>query len=481
MTIEVIGMITLALGVISLFRPVSFIIHAFVCSILLGAAAAFTLPSLGGTNVTPSHLLLGFLTIRLLSEPACRGRVAESVAIGTPGFWLALIVVDCLVSAYFMPRLFAGETFVYPVRTTGYMVVLQPATSNFTQSVYLVGDLVCFALILAVATSYRGRIQLGSAAMLCVAANLVFAVLDLATYYSNTTEILSFIRNASYGLLTEVELAGSKRLVGSFTEASSFGSMTVAFFAFTFQLWLCGVYRRLSLVLAVLSLGAVLMSKSSTAYIGLAAVLGIFYFQIVSASVSGALRTESMVLLAGAPFVVAFIILGILADERASSYVANILNELVFNKLSSSSGVERSLWNRQGLENFVDTFGFGVGNGSMRASSFPIAVLASLGVVGSVLFIGFFLSVFLARDDNGVDTRDDGYRKAAKVTCAAMLVTQVLAGALTDLGLPFFIFAALACAKRDALSRVRANTGLALEPGFGVVAAARRSAGRTSY
>ncbi|NEV78301.1 hypothetical protein DYI24_14760 [Rhodopseudomonas sp. BR0C11] len=478
MTIEVIGMITLALGVICLFQPVSFIIHAFVCSILLGAAAAFTLPSLGGTNVTPSHLLLGFLTIRILAEPGCRSRLSDALAIGTPGFWLALIVIDCLVSAYFMPRLFAGDTFVYPVRTTGYMVVLQPATSNFTQSVYLVGDLVCFVLIWAYATSYVGRSQLGSAAILCVAANLAFSVVDLATYYSNTTEILSFIRNASYGLLTEVELAGSKRLVGSFTEASAFGSMTVAFFAFTFQLWLCGVYRRLSLVLAVLSLGAALLSKSSTAYVGLAVVLGIFYFQIVSASFSGALRIESMVLLAGAPFVVAFIILGILADDRASSYVADILNELVLNKLSSSSGVERSLWNRQGLENFFDTFGFGVGNGSMRASSFPIAVLASLGVVGSILFVGFFLSVFLAKDGNGVDARDEGYRKAAKVTCAAMLVTQVLAGALTDLGLPFFIFAALACAKRDALSRVRSSTSLALESGLGVLAAARRSGAR---
>ncbi|MCE6949368.1 hypothetical protein LAZ29_00025, partial [Cereibacter sphaeroides] len=69
-----------------------------------------------------------------------------------------------------------------------------------------VGDLVCFVLIWAYATSYVGRSQLGSAAILCVAANLAFSVVDLATYYSNTTEILSFIRNASYGLLTEVEL-----------------------------------------------------------------------------------------------------------------------------------------------------------------------------------------------------------------------------------------------------------------------------------
>jgi len=51
--------------------------------------------------------------------------------------------------------------------------------------------------------------------------NLTFAGLDLATYFTGTTEVLSFIRNANYAMLVEDQAAGFKRIVGSFPEASS--------------------------------------------------------------------------------------------------------------------------------------------------------------------------------------------------------------------------------------------------------------------
>jgi hypothetical protein len=47
-----------------------------------------------------------------------------------------------------------------------------------------------------------------------------------------------------------------------------------------------------------------------------------------------------------------------------------------------------------------------------------------------------------------------GYRRAAKSVCIAWLITAAVSGALTDLGLPFFVFAAL-CSARPLRSRVR--------------------------
>jgi hypothetical protein len=453
MTLELVGIIALAIGFIGIFCRIPFIIYMFWCSTLLGSAAAFTLPALGGTNISPSHLLLGFLAYKLLSTKDFFKRTGECLSFGRPGFWLMLILFDGLLSAYFMPRIFAGQTFIFPVRTTGYIELLEPATSNLTQSIYLISDFVCFILIYTYATSPGARNILASAAMMTVVLNLIFAVLDLATYYTNTTVLLSFIRNASYGMLTEVEFAGSKRLVGSFAEASSFGSMTLGFFAFTGKLWLLGIRPRLTLVLAGFSLGAVLLSKSSTGYIGVAAIVGMAYLETMIGALRRQLNYQSMWFLAGITIVLPILVIVILLNDETLAYVQDLLDQLLFNKMGSGSGIERSSWNRQGFQNLIDTFGFGVGNGSMRTSSFPIAVLGSLGIVGALIMILFLVSIFFSNGTGkGTDRLDEAYRDAAKYTCVAWLITQSAAGAMVDLGLPFFLFAALACTRsRSAL------------------------------
>ena len=84
-------------------------------------------------------------------------------------------------------------------------------------------------------------------------------------------------------------------------------------------------------------------------------------------------------------------------NDGYSAYVKGLLDGMIFNKLSTASGVERSAWNSQALQNVIDTFGFGVGNGSVRASSFPIAVLASLGIIGALMFGMFFFTLLVTR------------------------------------------------------------------------------------
>jgi hypothetical protein len=285
------------------------------------------------------------------------------------------------------------------------------------------------------------------AALLCVALNLVFAAIDLVTFYTNTAEILSFIRNANYGLLNDTELAGSKRIVGSFVEASSFGAMTLGYFAFSGKLWLEGVHPRLTLIFAGLSFGSLLFSTSSTAIIGLGAFLIVAYLHTIFNAVRRPPNPQTWWFIAGAPIAASLVMVAIALNESSSIYVGGLLNELVFNKMSSESGIERSSWNAQGLQNFIDTFGFGVGNGSMRASSFPVSVLASIGVIGALTMGLFLVTVFLSGLKDGANPVRNAYRNAAKYACLAWLIAATVSGALVDLGLPFFAFAALACSR----------------------------------
>jgi hypothetical protein len=434
MTIQAVGVLALAIGLFGLFFDASFIVYAFFCATLLGSAAAFVLNSLGGTNISPAHLLLGFLALRLLGDRRVFQKIAEGILPGRAGFWLLVTVVYSAISAFFLPRLFAGQTFVVAVRAVdSFNFPLEPTMANLTQSIYLIADFICFILIYGYARDTTGRLIVGNAVVYCVILNLIFAGLDLATYATGTTELLAFIRNANYALLAETELAGSKRIVGSFVEASAFGAATLGYFAFATKLWLLGVRPRLMFTLSSLSLCALIFSTSSTAAVGLAAMLMISYSETLFVGMRRLPTSQMTFFLVGAPIVFAILGCAIALNEESSAYVYNLLDTTVFS------------WNFQAWQVFIDTFGFGAGNGSMRTSSFPLAVIANLGVIGATLFALFFAGIFFGGNNAGAyDSLEGAYRQAAKSACIAWLITATISGSLTDLGMPFFAFAAIA-------------------------------------
>ena len=452
MTFEFVGFFSLLIGILSLYCRESFIVYMFFCATLLGAAAAFVLTNLGGTNISPAHLLLGFLTVRLLRIRQISSKSIQGLAFGFPGFWLLLTVIYSSLAAYLMPRIFAGQTFTFPVRSesTYTILPLAPAMSNLTQSIYFIGDLICFVVIYGYASTQRGYRVLGNAALACATLNLVFAALDLVTYFTDTTELFAPIRNANYSMLSDTEMAGFKRIVGSFAEAASFGAMTLGYFAFSGKMWLLGAYSRFAGALALLSLTALIFSTSTTAYVGLSALLAVSYLETLFQALRKPINSHMAFFLIAAPLIVSVTVIAILLNDSSSAYVQNLLDTTVLNKMSTESGVERSSWNSQAIQNFIDTFGFGVGNGSVRASSILFGIPASLGIVGTIFFSLFFFTVFLGGRKGGgskLDPIDDALRRAARYACAAWFISAATSGALIDLGLPFFAFAAFASAE----------------------------------
>jgi hypothetical protein len=98
--------------------------------------------------------------------------------------------------------------------------------------------------------------------------------------------------------------------------------------------------------------------------------------------------------LMGAPLIALVSIAAITMNDSYSSYIQGLLNTMVLDKMSTDSGVERSSWNRQAMQNFFDTFGFGAGNRSVRASSVLFGIPASLGVVGTFFSAYSLLNCF---------------------------------------------------------------------------------------
>jgi hypothetical protein len=344
---------------------------------------------------------------------------------------------------------FAGQTYVFPVRIYFNTITLplEPTMSNLTQSIYFVADVMTFALIYGYGGSLSGYKVIANAALACVVLNLVFAGLDLATYLTRTTELMSFIRNAkNYSVMAEAEVSGLKRIVGSFVETSGFAAATLGYFAFTFRLWLLGIRPLLMSSLSFLSLTALIFATSTTGYVGLVVFILFVYIQTGVRATLRPVTPQMLGFLVSGPLVFLLVVIVVALNADSSRYVQGLLDTMILDKMSTSSGLERSAWNYQAMVNFFETFGFGVGLGSMRASSFPIVVLASFGLVGTSIFGLFFINLLFSRP-----TRQPGLgmeettRQAARSACIAWLITQAVSGALTDLGVSFYAFAALAC------------------------------------
>lgn len=86
----------------------------------------------------------------------------------------------------------------------------------------------------------------------------------------------------------------------------------------------------------------------------------------------------------------------------------------------------------------------GAGLGSVRASSWIMATLASLGIIGTSLFVLFIASVLYSPKTRRITDDRLIVVRALRSACIALLISANLTGATPDLGLFFFAFAGLA-------------------------------------
>lgn len=447
MSVEPIGAVTALVGVLFLVFGTRLAIYSLFLTSLLGAAAAAILTALGGANVPPAHLLLGFAAADLALRPRYLAFAVHSLKYPHAGFWLLTTVIYALLTAAFMPRLFANLTNVFAIARTENgatlaLLPLAPVSGNLTQSIYLIGDLVAFVIFFSYASDRNNLEVIVRAVIVCAMANIFFGIVDLVTYQTNTTELLSFIRNGTYAMLYEVELAGTKRVVGTFAEAASYGSVTLWLFAFTGTLWLQRIYPRSSGTAALLSVGALMASTSTTAYAGFAVIVALAYIWSVVRLFAGRANRAASVFVMVGPFLVAVLTLGLALHPPAWAVLEDVFRAAFVEKLASQSGVERSSWNRQALLNVIETAGLGVGVGSTRASSWLLAVPVSIGIVGTLTYFGFILRILLIR--RTPDPFVNGVQSAARAACVAHLITNSIGGAFVDLGLPFFMCAGIA-------------------------------------
>lgn len=453
MSVEPIGLLTLAIGLATLFWGADLAILCFIPMTLLGSAGAILLGASG--TIQPAHLMLSFLTFTIFLRPERRATILRSSTFPHECFWLAAIVILGVIGGLLLPRVFAGATDVTAIGSTDYgpsvvLVPLGPTSGNITQAVYIIADFACFAAVLAYASVPRDHAVVVKALLIYCVGDVAFAFLDVVTSATGTSDLLGFIRNASYVFHDDEVTGGLRRIIGSFTETSAFSSTSIGCLGFTARLWLAGLRPRVTATLSVVFLGLLAFSTSTTAYAAAPGLLIILYgaacLRIVG---QGLAPPATYAFLCLTPLALILVAIGISLNQTAYDVLQDFLAVTVLDKSTSQSGIERAQWNQTALQSFFDTFGFGGGLGSIRASSFPLAVLSNLGLVGAMGFLVFFAIVLLP----GRHQNQTGYaaevRAAARMACIGLLLAATVSGALVDLGLPFYVFAAVACATPD--------------------------------
>ena len=451
MQIEAIGAITAILGLLGWFAGPRLAVPVFVVSTLLSAAAALILTALGGANIQPAHLLLGFLAVSTAASRASLRRAGEALLPPNAGFWLLLTALYATLSAIFLPRIFAGSTYVFAIARTevGPGIVsmpLAPTSGNITQAVYFLGDVICFLVFYDAASRPDGMKTVTAAVIAAAAINLALAAIDLGSYWAGVGDVLGVIRNANYRMLDDATALGFKRIVGSFPEASTFAYFTSGFLAFCTKLCLEGIRPRLTGALALMSLAALAFATSSTGYAATTGFAVLLFATSLGRVFFGRVRKSTFIAATALPLVLAAGVTALRLDAPLWRTASEVIDASIFNKMSSSSGIERAKWNDQALINFADTHGLGAGDGSVRASSFPLAVLGNIGVFGAMAYGAFLLCVCFGRRDRWRNPFPAGCQSAARWACLTQLIGASVAGSFIDLGLPFFVFAGLACA-----------------------------------
>lgn len=453
MGIELIGLITIALGGIAVLRSSAMSLTVLCCVGLLQAASAM---AFGQANITPGHLSVAFFVLAILIReyPFRFGMMVLQP--GRPGLILAALSLWAVASGILMPRLFAGAFFVFPMSSVGLIreIPLYPQGSNFNQTVYFVAGLVIFLSVSSMVRTPQSMARAAMAIMICALLNIAIVLVDTVTFAVGLSTALDFIRNADYSQLFSHHYMGVKRITGSYPEASSFASASAGLFAFNFRLWRSGIRPKLTGIISALTFAAILFSFSSTGYVTVLCYLA-FAYALTASGIDTRTRGNPFAAINRRLFVSFGPLLAILVAASVAvrpdllDPVMELFDRSIASKLDSASGVERSSWNEAGLRAFFETYGLGAGVGSSRTSSFVVGVLSNVGIIGAVLFAMYFYSLFRSKPELRTPLADEEtrvYASAARAGCFSILLAACVSSSVIDLGIHFYVMAGMACA-----------------------------------
>jgi len=386
-------------------RPVA--LYLFFASIPFGAFAVIPTTLTAGVTFTATPIVCVLLIAKVLLDR--KGPAFLLTTALRPGRLLLLFLfwMIAVVTTLFMPRLFAGDVRIVPIRgELGETMALFPTAQNVTQLVYITISVFTVFAFSRILQSRRDRQHALKALVFGGAVAVITGLIDFATQFAPIEPFLAPLRTASYAMATNVDVFGSKRVVGLMPEASAFGGIVLGMLCLLIFFRRVIQHGRVRNLYAPLVIGGLVLclwlAKSSGAYVGAGVLVVVIAAEAMlrafSRGHSGRIYRQDLV---GEVSVAVglLVAIGMIVFLRPDVFepALNVLDRMVFAKAESGSFEERGLWRATAFEALLSTYGLGVGLGGTRSSSSLVAIFASTGVVGGLLYCGFVLQTLLRR------------------------------------------------------------------------------------
>jgi hypothetical protein len=410
------------------------------------------LPASLGVNITPPWVFAAIVVVRVIqqSSPA---ELAAAAMQPRAFLWLTLCTIYGLASATLFPSLFAGRIPVVLMRLSADVrgaTFLEPSAANITQTAYFLITTLFAIAIFVTARSVDGRRMLFSAFKWGAVTAIITGLLDVATSSTGLSWLLAPFRNATYAIMIDDSMLGTKRVIGLVSEASAYAGLVLSFLCVIAFLpprsrsVPAGRVQAATLTAALVAM--TYLSTSSGGLLALAVVAMLVAANFVRGTISGNRHAPFglyMVLIAVTGSVGTILFLPQIADS-----VSRLIDVMVLQKTHSESYIERSQWNTVAYDAFLQSYGLGVGLGGTRASSWLLAVLSNIGAPGAILLSVVVLQVMFAR---AAEAAEHELLGALKFALIPGLLVPSLSGTSVGFGLgnAFIVGVALAVTQPD--------------------------------
>jgi len=465
-----IGIATILLGGWLLLRRSPM---ALLCAVLafnlLDGSAGLILTSLGGSSIPPGRIMLGFLLL------SCFSLVKEDAGLFRQAIvdngWMVIFCIYSFIGAFLLPRIFQQSMEVFPLRPIGMRhqfdtIPLFFSSQNITTAVYLIGTGVAAICCYIAVKRSKNLNPIVTAAIVVTVTHATLGILGVALRGTPWDQVVEFFRNGSYSQVDQ-RTKSFIRINGIMPEPSIYADFGLAWFILCFELWLRHIRPRATGLAAALMAVVLMLSTSSTAYVGLAGYALVLLGR--AALMPSYLRADKLIAIGAVALLgIAFVALLMIASSEAAQAFEDMIRQMTVDKAGSDSGLQRAFWARQGIDAFFTSYGLGIGAGSFRSSSIATAILGGMGVIGIVSFIAYLLQVGWPRRSGQRGSEEADIADAMGWTAIASLIPALLTQASPDPGMDFACFAGIAIALKsraaiqngpvDRLDAVKAST-----------------------
>jgi len=386
------------------------LLYLFFASMPFGAFAAVPTVFTAGLTFTATPLVCVLLILRtFLARDGLDSFVQNAISAKRLGLLFGFWIV-AILATIFLPRLFADTVAVMPMRDIkGGVKMVAPSAQNVSQAIYVSISILTVFAFAKILRSPVDRQHALKAMLFGGAVTVLTGLVDFASQYVPLEPLLAVFRTASYSLAVDVEVLGSKRVVGLMPEASAFGEIVLGF--------LCGLvfFRRAignarlrkvyaPVVILLLCL-CVYLSTSSGTYVGFALLVVLVAAEAALRAFTGgqSRRFHRQDLTGELGLVLVLFVLAVLCVmfvPVVTESVYALVDRMVLSKTETGSFEERGMWRALAVESVFASNGLGIGLGSTRASSSLAAIFSGTGILGGMLYLTFVLQSLLRKSSH---------------------------------------------------------------------------------